>query len=102
MEGGVPVSKQDRVTLPTLDSGSQIETLGSLRGGILKIADIETLVVGNPWKNQGFIKLRTDEGLYGIGEAAAHRKAKMMEAALLEYRRCNLDRNPFVLDAINY
>ena len=74
----------------------------TLKGTILKITDIETFVVGNPWKNWVFVKLHTNEGIYGIGEATAHRKAKMMEAAVMEYRQYYLNRNPFDLEKINY
>ena len=68
----------------------------------MKLTDIQTFIVGNPWKNWVFIKLHTDEGVYGIGEATAHRKAKMIEAAVLEYRRYFLGRNPFNIEEINY
>jgi len=35
----------------------------------MKITDLSTFVVGNPWKNWVFVKLYTDEGLTGLGEA---------------------------------
>mgnify|MGYP000064744531 FL=1 len=35
----------------------------------MKIADVRTVVVGNPWKNWIFIKVYTDEGITGLGEA---------------------------------
>ena len=35
----------------------------------MKITDIKTFVVGNPWKNWIFIKVYTDEGITGLGEA---------------------------------
>jgi galactonate dehydratase len=35
----------------------------------MKITEIKTFVVGNPWKNWVFVKVLTDEGLTGIGEA---------------------------------
>ncbi|RPH35256.1 MAG: mandelate racemase/muconate lactonizing enzyme family protein [Planctomycetota bacterium] len=35
----------------------------------MKITDLRTFVVGNPWKNWVFVKLYTDEGLTGLGEA---------------------------------
>jgi L-alanine-DL-glutamate epimerase-like enolase superfamily enzyme len=35
----------------------------------MKITDLKTFVVGNPWKNWVFVKLETDEGLTGLGEA---------------------------------
>ncbi|MBS14029.1 MAG: hypothetical protein CME19_20835 [Gemmatimonadetes bacterium] len=68
----------------------------------MKLTDIQTFIVGNPWKNWVFIKLHTDEGVYGIGEATAHRKAKMIEAAVLEYRRYYLGKSPFNIEDVNY
>jgi hypothetical protein len=35
----------------------------------MQITDITTFVVGNPWKNWVFVKVHTDEGLIGLGEA---------------------------------
>ncbi|MGI6366991.1 MAG: mandelate racemase/muconate lactonizing enzyme family protein [Anaerolineae bacterium] len=35
----------------------------------MKITDLRTVVVGNPWKNWIFVVLETDEGLRGLGEA---------------------------------
>ena len=35
----------------------------------MKITDVKTFVVGNPWKNWIFIKVYTDEGITGVGEA---------------------------------
>lgn len=34
----------------------------------MKITDMKTFVVGNPWKNWVFVKLETDEGICGYGE----------------------------------
>lgn len=35
----------------------------------MKITEMRTVVVGNPWKNWIFVVLETDEGLRGLGEA---------------------------------
>ena len=35
----------------------------------MKITEVKTFVVGNPWKNWIFLKVYTDEGLVGLGEA---------------------------------
>ncbi|HIN76542.1 MAG TPA: hypothetical protein EYN27_01935 [Rhodospirillales bacterium] len=35
----------------------------------MKIMDVKTFLVGNPWKNWIFIKVYTDEGITGLGEA---------------------------------
>ncbi|MEE2657144.1 MAG: mandelate racemase/muconate lactonizing enzyme family protein [Candidatus Latescibacterota bacterium] len=68
----------------------------------MKITDVQTFIVGNPWKNWTFIKLHTDSGIYGIGEATAHREAKTVETAVLEYRRYYLGLDPFSIEEVNY
>ena len=35
----------------------------------MKIVEMKTFMVGNPWKNWLFVKLYTDDGLTGLGEA---------------------------------
>ena len=35
----------------------------------MKITDVRTLIVGNPWKNWLFVLVDTDEGITGLGEA---------------------------------
>ena len=36
----------------------------------MKITEVRTFLVGNPWKNWVFVKVHTDEGLTGLGEAS--------------------------------
>ena len=56
----------------------------------MKIASVETFVVGNPPPGFGgryflFVKLTTDDGITGLGEAyAATLRAPVMEAAILD------------------
>jgi galactonate dehydratase len=66
----------------------------------MRISDVQTFVVGNPWKNWTFVKLVTDEGLHGWGEATAHRAAKTAEANVLEMKRYYLGRDPFDTEGI--
>ncbi len=35
----------------------------------MKIPDVTTYIVGNPWKNWVFTRINTDAGDHGIGEA---------------------------------
>ncbi len=56
----------------------------------MRITDIETYLVGNPWKNWLFVKVKTDEGLYGIGEGSLGHLSRTVEAAVHEMK-------PFVL-----
>lgn len=61
----------------------------------MKITNVTTYIVGNPWKNWVFARVDTDEGLYGIGEATANGFAKTAEAAIHELKRFVIGRDPF-------
>lgn len=50
----------------------------------MKITDLRTVVVGNPWKNWVFVLVETDEGIVGLGEGSANGFAKTIEAAVHE------------------
>lgn len=56
----------------------------------MRIAEIQTFLVGNPWKNWVFVKLITDEGIHGIGEGSLGHLSKTVETAIHEMK-------PFVL-----
>jgi galactonate dehydratase len=60
----------------------------------MKITDIKTFVVGNPWKNWVFVKLYTDEGLTGIGEATGGLSTKPGEAQVHELSRFVMGEDP--------
>jgi L-alanine-DL-glutamate epimerase-like enolase superfamily enzyme len=66
----------------------------------MRLTDIQTFIVGNPWKNWVFLKLHTDAGICGVGEATLHRKARTMEAALAETRRYFLGIDPFAVERL--
>ena len=50
----------------------------------MKITEVKTFVVGNPWKNWVFVRVHTDEGLTGLGEATGGLSAKPNEVAVHE------------------
>ena len=52
----------------------------------MRISKIETYLVGNPWKNWLFVKVSTDEGIYGLGEGSLGRLSKTVEAAIHEMK----------------
>jgi galactonate dehydratase len=56
----------------------------------MRIVDIQTYLVGNPWKNWLFVRLITDEGIYGIGEGSLGHLSKTVETAIHEIK-------PFIL-----
>ncbi len=53
----------------------------------MKITELKTFIVGNPWKNWVFVKVYTDEGLTGVGEATAGLSARPGEAQAQELSR---------------
>jgi galactonate dehydratase len=60
----------------------------------MRITDIKTFVVGNPWKNWVFVKLHTDEGLVGLGEATGGLSTKPGEADAHELTRFLIGEDP--------
>lgn len=60
----------------------------------MKITEIKTFIVGNPWKNWVFVKVYTDEGLSGVGEATAGLSAKPGEAQVHEISRFVIGEDP--------
>ena len=60
----------------------------------MKITDIRTFVVGNPWKNWVFVKVYTDEDVTGIGEATSGLSTKPGEAEVHELRRFVIGEDP--------
>jgi galactonate dehydratase len=66
----------------------------------LKITRVQTFIVGNPWKNWLFVKLHTDEGLTGIGEATSGLSTKPNEAEVHELSRLVVGEDPLQPDAL--
>jgi galactonate dehydratase len=60
----------------------------------MKITDIETFPVGAGWKNWLFVRVRTDEGLHGIGEATLNGFARTTEAAVHELKHLAIGEDP--------
>ncbi|MCX6048692.1 MAG: mandelate racemase/muconate lactonizing enzyme family protein [Chloroflexi bacterium] len=60
----------------------------------MKITDIKTFVVGNPWKNWVFIKLETDAGISGLGEATGGLSTKPALGDLEELTRHIIGEDP--------
>ena len=52
----------------------------------MRITDVRTYLVGNPWKNWLFVRVETDEGIHGIGEGTLNAFSKTVESAVQELR----------------
>ncbi len=60
----------------------------------MKITEVQTFVIGNPWKNWVLVKVHTDEGLTGLGEATGGLITKPNEAAVHEVSRFVVGEDP--------
>jgi galactonate dehydratase len=50
----------------------------------VKVVDVQTVVVGTPWRELTFVELVTDEGLRGLGEARMVSKTDTLLACIHE------------------
>ena len=60
----------------------------------MKITELKTYIAGNPWKNWVFVKVCTDEGITGLGEATGSLSAKPGEAQVRELERFVIGEDP--------
>lgn len=60
----------------------------------MKITDVRTVIVGNPWKNWVFVVVETDAGLSGLGEATRGLETKSVEGDIAELRRHVIGEDP--------
>jgi galactonate dehydratase len=67
----------------------------------VKITDIRTVVVGNPWKNWVFAQVSTDEGITGLGEGSANGFARTIEAAIHELKPLVIGEDPTRIEWLN-
>ena len=60
----------------------------------MKIASLETRVVGNPWKNWVLVKVVTDDGIVGWGDVTTPMTYRPVVGAIEEMRQLVLGRDP--------
>ena len=60
----------------------------------MKITDVRTVVVGNPWKNWVFVLVETDEGLTGLGSATGGLSTAPQVASVEESKHLVIGRDP--------
>ena len=48
----------------------------------MKITEVQTFIVGNPWKNWVFVRIHTDEGVSGVGESSGGLRAEAVAAEI--------------------
>lgn len=66
----------------------------------MKITAVEARVIGNPWKNWVLVKLSTDEGLTGWGDATTPMTYRPVVGAIEEIRSLCLGQNPLAIERL--
>lgn len=79
---------------PTNQLSPHMPRIPCLAEDAMRITDLQIFVVGNPWKNWVFVKLHTDEGLTGLGEATGGLATKPNVGDVEELRRHVIGEDP--------
>lgn len=67
----------------------------------MKIVNVTPLVLGTPWRNLTFVKVETDEGITGLGEARALNRTQTLLGYLTEVvPRYVLGHDPFDIERL--
>lgn len=67
----------------------------------MKITHVTPLVLGTPWRNLTFVKVETDEGLYGLGEVRLNNRTNALLGYLHEATpRYVIGADPFEIEAL--
>ena len=66
----------------------------------VRITDVETYLVANPWKPWVFVELETDAGVTGLAEATTHDKPRTVAAAIEEMSNFFVGRDPFDTESL--
>jgi galactonate dehydratase len=66
----------------------------------VKITDVTTCLVGNPWKNWLFVRVDTDEGIHGTGEGSLNAFSATVQAAIQELREAYIGLDPSQIELL--
>ena len=66
----------------------------------MKITDIRTIVVGNPWKNWVFVIVETSDGISGLGETTGGLSTMPNKEAVEEIKHLAIGKNPLEISNI--
>ena len=64
----------------------------------MRVTEVKTFVVGGSWRNWVIVKLETDEGIHGLGEATLEGKADSVRAAVGELARYLTGKDPSTIE----
>ena len=66
----------------------------------MRITDVTTYLVGNPWKNWLFVRVDTDEGIHGVGEGTVNGFSATVQTAIHELREAYIGLEPSQVDLL--
>ncbi len=66
----------------------------------MKITEVKTYLVGNPWKNWLCVRVETDDGIHGIGDGPLGHLSRTVEAAVHEFKPSAVGLEPFHVETI--
>jgi galactonate dehydratase len=66
----------------------------------MRITEVTTYLVGNPWKNWLFVRVDTDEGIHGVGEGTVNGFSATVETAIHELRDAYVGLEPSQVDLL--
>lgn len=69
----------------------------------MRIIDVQTIVVGTPWRELVFVELKTDDGLVGVGEVRPFNKTETVLARIRELAlRYVIGADPFNVELLGW
>ena len=68
--------------------------------GTMRITDVRTWLVGNPWKNWLFVRVDTDEGIHGVGEGTLNALTRTVGTAIDELRDQYIGLDPTRIESL--
>jgi galactonate dehydratase len=66
----------------------------------MKIKEIQTYLVDNPWKKWLFVRLETNDGSYGISEGTLYGESSAVIAELKEKQKWYIGKSPFEIEKL--
>ena len=64
----------------------------------LRVTDVKTFLVGGAWRNWLIVKVETDSGIHGLGEATLEGRSRTVQEAVRELARYIVGQDPFAIE----
>lgn len=66
----------------------------------MKIDNVQTYLIDNPWKKWLFIRVETSDGSYGVAEGTLYRETEAVIAELRQSRKMYIGKDPFLIEKL--